>query len=299
MRLLSPFILLLMSLLLLNALDPAAAQVAPILTVAGSSGKTTCSLNILGNSAGDGIKSASLSCTGAGSVEVAVHQQLKKVLVLKGATIAKKGTCQLSASPCLLLLCRSDAEFVKPVITGVKFAANIWGILCFFDGTKVTLRNGQFTSCGLSVLSIIGDKTSALIDQCSFQGNTGDGYGVGIYFDAGTMRVQSSTFTGNAASMASSQIGGAIYLQHGVTTIVDSNFHSNSASYGGAVAAVGDATVSIQGSRFVGNRAGWSGAAIYADGNAQVDILPAAKQGPGMKVAVGVWRCGASMRVSS
>jgi hypothetical protein len=42
---------LLLLVLLLNAFSPAAAAVVPVVKVAGSSGKTTCSLNIQGNSA--------------------------------------------------------------------------------------------------------------------------------------------------------------------------------------------------------------------------------------------------------
>jgi hypothetical protein len=49
---------------------------------------------------GDGIAPASLSCTGAGSVTVAVHQQLQDVLVHKGVKLAEEGNeaCHLDGN---------------------------------------------------------------------------------------------------------------------------------------------------------------------------------------------------------
>jgi predicted outer membrane repeat protein len=121
--------------------------------------------------------------------------------------------------------------------------------------------------------------------HCSVQGNSNDGgQGGTIYFADGTLWVQSSTFKGNAASEGDQQNGGALSDASGAATIIDSTFHSNAAHSGGAVAASGEATISIQGSRFVANKASWSGGAVYAEGSAQIDILPAAKQGPGMWV---------------
>jgi hypothetical protein len=273
---------LLLLILLLNASNPAAAQGASAVEVAGSSGKTTCSLNIQGFSAGDGIKSASLSCTGAGSVTVTVHKQLQQVLMLKGVKIADKGTCQLKpgGDPCLLLLCRSDAVFIEPVITGVKYVGGVWRALCLASSSKVTLRKGRFTSCGMPPIGIVGYETSVLVDQCSVQGNSPESGGAGMYIEDATVRVQSSTFKGNLAGVATKHNGGAISAALAAKlTIVDSTFHSNEAYNGGAVIAIENATVSIQGSQFVGNMANWSGAAVYAESNARVDILPPTKPG--------------------
>mgnify|MGYP001807433552 FL=1 len=271
--------------LLLRASSPAAAQRAPVVKVAGSSGKTTCSLNIQGNSAGDGIKSASLICTGSGTVTVAVHQQLQDVLVHKGVkTVSGEKSCELQGDPCLLLLCGSDAEFIRPVINGVQSVDGIWGVLCFDMGSKITLRKGQFTSCGMPIVGIFDYQASALVDQCTFQGNSGDRHGAGPVFDGATLLVKSSTFKGNVAVVANDNNGGAMYLIHGSTTIVDSIFHSNEATNGGALFLAGSATVSIQGSQFVRNTAGSFGAAIYAWDEAKVDILPVPKQAPGMWV---------------
>jgi hypothetical protein len=289
MRCPSLYAWLLLLVVLLNDSSPAAAQAAPVVKVAGSSGKTTCSLNIQGNSAGDRIKSARMSCTGAGSVTVAVQQQLQDVLVLKGVKTAEKGTCQLKGDPCLLLLCRSDVEFISPVINGIKSMRGVGGVLCFDFGSKITMRKGRFTSNGMPTIGIFGPGTSVLVDECSVEGNrAANGHGGGIKMvDADTLRVQSSTFKANSASVTNSKDGGALYLASGATTIVDSIFQSNQATNGGAIFLIGKPTVSIQGSQFVGNMAGSNGAAISAEGTAQVDILPAATEAPGMYVGTG------------
>jgi predicted outer membrane repeat protein len=277
-------------LLLLNAFSPAAAGV-PVVKVAGSSGKTTCSLAIQGNSAGDGIASASLSCTGAGSITVEVHQQLQDVFVQKGVKLAEEGACQVDGDQCLLNLCDSDAVFNNPIIKEVKPLPDTWGVLCLHSASKVTLRKGRFVSNGIPIIGSFSDDVSVLIDQCTLQGNSDDGgKGGAIYFADGSLRVQWSTFKGNAASEADIENGGAVSLAGGNATIIDSTFYSNAASSGGAVAASGEATISIQGSQFVANRASWSGGALYAEGTAQIDILPAAKQGPGVWLGAGAVR---------
>lgn len=252
--------------------------------VTGSSGKTTCNLNIQGNSAGDGIKSALLSCKGPGTVTVAVHQQLKEVLVLKGVekySAARKFNCALQGDPCLLLLCSSDAEFITPFIHGVKPVRGIFGVLCFDEVSKITLRKGRFTSSGMPNVGIFGYQTSVLVDECTFQGNSAKRHGAGLLMDGGTLRVQSSTFKGNTAVVADNSNGGALWLRSGSTTIFNSTFHSNEANNGGAIFITDRAMVSIQGSQFFCNKAGSNGAAIFAEGTTQVDILPAAMQTPG------------------
>jgi hypothetical protein len=227
-----------------------------------------------------------MRCTGASTVKIVVHEQLQNLLVHKGVVMAEKGTCQLWGPVCLLAICSSDAVLVDPVIVGLTDLPGITLLLCITHGSKVTLRKGTFASCGVTTIGIYNTDTSVLVDQCSVQGNSGDA-GAGIFHDEGTLRVQSSTFKQNKVpSTSSDHAGGAIYVADGTVAIVDSSFHSNEAYNGGAVAAVKRAAVSIQGSRFTANRASWSGGALHAEGNAKFDILPAAKQGPGVWMRV-------------
>lgn len=270
-------------LLALSLLQPATAAV--VQTAGAKSAATTCTLKLQGNGDEDGIKSASLACTG-GTITAQLHQELDNTLgpdtALKGVQRAAEGDCGDINWNCLLTICGSEAVFVNPSITAVSMAdASLAALVCVTGGSRVTFRKGTFASCRTPPLGIYDNDTSVLVDQCSAQGNTGDSAGAAILLDEGTLRVQSSTFKGNAASVSSQRHGGAIYAANGHLAVVDTTFNSNEAYSGGAIAAEGDTRLSIRGSQFTANRAGWSGAALYAAGSAQVDILQAAEQAPG------------------
>jgi predicted outer membrane repeat protein len=85
---------------------------------------------------------------------------------------------------------------------------------------------------------------------------TNDGGGV---FNAGTLKVADSTFSGNTAAGS----GGGLFNK-GIATIVNSTFAGNSASYGGAITNLDGGKLLLSDSTVSGNHATVSGGGISA-----------------------------------
>ena len=137
--------------------------------------------------------------------------------------------------------------------------------LCVFTGNNVRDRGGVIYNMG-----------TVYVTDCSFDRNytTGEvGAGGVIYNYNGTTEISGSTFTFNSAYV----YGGALINVN--TTLLttatlngqDCVFIGNSARYGGAMCTSGEnADTAINCSRFTGNSAGVSGAAIYNNSTEEV-----------------------------
>ena len=150
-----------------------------------------------------------------------------------------------------------------------------------------TLKNGN-PSAGSKggAIQWIGDLE---VDNCTFENNKG----CAMKTSRGTVKISNSTFTGNEAdnsggaiqitenkgctihkctfsnnkTIGETRMGGAVYIDHGETSITECSFTGNSAAYGGAIA-VADATgINISGNTgFSNNTAANWGGAIYVQG---------------------------------
>lgn len=149
-----------------------------------------------------------------------------------------------------------------------------------------TLKNGN-PSAGSKggAIQWVGDLE---VDNCTFENNKG----CAIQASSGEVNISNSTFTGNEADRSGGAIqipqnkgctihnctfsdntvtgnfmGGAIYIDHGETSITKCSFTGNSAAYGGAIA-VADATgINIsENTEFSNNTAVNCGGAIYIQG---------------------------------
>ncbi len=103
-------------------------------------------------------------------------------------------------------------------------------------------------------------------DSC-FEGNISEEDGAAIYLegnngieDVPELTVTETTFEENV----SANRGGAIYTDGSRVYITDSDFLSNSATYGGGFAALGGALVEINGANFQQNGSTKSGGAVYS-----------------------------------
>lgn len=150
-----------------------------------------------------------------------------------------------------------------------------------------TLKNGN-PSAGSKggAIQWIGDLE---VDDCTFENNKG----CAIQASSGEVNISNSIFTGNEAdrsggaiqipqnkgctihnctfsnnkTIGETRMGGAVYIDHGETSITKCSFTGNSAAYGGAIA-VADATgINISGNtEFLNNKAANFGGAIYIQG---------------------------------
>jgi len=274
-----------------QAVAPAVAPAVPVeaQSPGATAGAAVCSLNIQGFGIQAGIKSASLSCTG-GSVKARIHGLFQDIWgpsnsTLKGVTTsgfdAEAAGC-VPNSACLITICgQSNAVFQSPSIEGVICHGDMLQLatfLCISGGSTITIRQGTFSSNDLTPLAIYFAPTSVLVDKCTIQGNNlsrlnvePNSWSGGIFLHNATLRVQSSTLSGN---IASGEFDGAITATAGARlTIIGSRFVSNTARFGGAIFAMDQAHLSIWSSRFESNEASVSGGAIYAM-NAAMEVLP-------------------------
>jgi predicted outer membrane repeat protein len=234
-----------------------------------------------------GIKAFQLSCTG-GTVTAKAHKVLKQFL---GSNLPKQGVtwtedtdCRPVETGCLLTICgQSDVVFANAKITGVKKAPGSSAYaqgdkaLCVSQSSRVTLRNCIFSSSTITPLSTY-NSTSVLLDRCNYTNNnmTEAAVSSGVWLRNGTVVVRSSTFMRNMGrGMETWGTGSTIAVSgDGRVAIVDSTFTGNTAERGGAMYVSDRAHATIYSSRFEANNASTWGGAIYARGQAKIDILP-------------------------
>lgn len=152
------------------------------------------------------------------------------------------------------------------------------------NGTLKNGNPGEHSKGG--AIQWIGDLE---VENCIFENNKG----CAMKTSRGTVKISNSTFTGNEAdnsggaiqitenkgctihkctfsnnkTIGETRMGGAVYIDHGETSITECSFTGNSAAYGGAIA-VADATgINISGNtEFLNNKAANFGGAIYIQG---------------------------------
>lgn len=156
----------------------------------------------------------------------------------------------------------------------------VWGGGIFFRGT-LTLNNCTLTgnTAGQNGGCIYSFSSSLLtLNNCILSGNSttdaGYGDGAGIYNSFGTVKLNNSTLSNNAAAKS----GGGVYSLVGTLTLNNSNLTGNSAARSGGGIYVYDhstsysGTVTLDNSTLTGNSAPYGGGGIYIDSPS--DISP-------------------------
>lgn len=143
-----------------------------------------------------------------------------------------------------------------------------------FSNNTSKFNGGDIAVLGNANMHVIG---------ATFSGGVATESGGSIYTES-NITLEECTITGAKVTKNS---GGAIYVDRGAASIVNSKLYANEAYAGGAVAASKTAVVSIQGSHFANNMAEGSGGAVHAELNVQLYILPSAKLAPGMSAGCG------------
>ncbi len=120
---------------------------------------------------------------------------------------------------------------------------------------KTVIADNRADNGGGLYAQATGAKSVVLIDGCTISNNIALGdNGGGLQLrsvDNAKLIVKNSLVTGNAAQTA----GGGLYAASGHLVVSKSTFSNNSADRGGAVAADKASTVTLSGSRFLGNEA--------------------------------------------
>jgi hypothetical protein len=145
---------------------------------------------------------------------------------------------------------------------------------CGFDHNAARDGGGAIYGAAGSSVTITG----AIFDSNVAAGGMGGGFGGGAIRLAGdaAATITDATFAGNSVGTGFSMNGGAILAANGALSLADSTFTNNTASWGGALAVSGVATLTIVRSTFSGNHvAGDSsavglGGAVYLGGGTTV-----------------------------
>ena len=141
---------------------------------------------------------------------------------------------------------------------------------------KTTIADNTALTRG-GLYAVVSDpKSVILIDTCIISSNTAtNGRGGGLQLDGpddGKIIVKNSLISGNSATTS----GGGIYLDDGNLLITKTTFSNNTASRGGALGSDVAKSLTISGSRFIGNRASGGadagGGALYLEGATVVKI---------------------------
>lgn len=110
------------------------------------------------------------------------------------------------------------------------------------------------------------------VNGSTFSDNTVFNRGGAIY-NLGSLSIDGSTFTGNAATTSGS-FGGAVGTYNGATAqISGSTFHGNTAEYGGGVFGWQNTVLTVVNSAFSGNSAGSWGGGLFSYGNAALTVV--------------------------
>lgn len=161
--------------------------------------------------------------------------------VLEGFTITEDGANE----PALLI------EFSGPTIRGCRFVAN--GSTSLYNGAAI-----QATA------------STAVIEQCDFDGNESDAHGGAVYLEASGGSFTDCRFTGNDAH----NYGGAVYITNfSNTTFTNCTLEANTATRGGAVYMVSNSTPVMDGCEFIDNTADGHGGALFLAPNIQPTLV--------------------------
>lgn len=158
--------------------------------------------------------------------------------------------------------------------------------------SKLIVKNGTLKNGNPSAGSNGGAiqwKGDLEVDNCTFENNKG----CAIQASSGEVNISNSIFTGNEAdrsggaiqipqnkgctihnctfsnnkTIGETRMGGAVYIDHGETSITKCSFTGNSAAYGGAIAVAYATGINISGNtEFLNNTAANWGGAIYIQG---------------------------------
>jgi hypothetical protein len=141
-------------------------------------------------------------------------------------------------------------SIIGPVGGGITISgAAATGTIIFVAETNLTLKNLTLAD-GTDLFggAIIDEAAHLAVQNCTFVGNTaigpersGGGAGGAIFLDGGTATIINSTFANNSApsgsfnGMPQTGIGGAIFSDNDTLTITNSTFSGNSAGLGAAI----------------------------------------------------------------
>jgi hypothetical protein len=154
-----------------------------------------------------------------------------------------------------------DAIATTPGGGTVDFQTGLSGTITLTTGELAISKNLAIEGPGADVITVSGNKASRVFNLANFtvaisgltiaDGQSPNGRNGGGIYNAGTLTITASTFSGNPAEYN----GGGIYNENGTLTITASTFSSNSAKYGygGGIDNIG--TLTITASTFSGNSA--------------------------------------------
>ncbi len=185
-------------------------------------------------------------------------------------------------------------------INGGEFVGNTTtsgsGAGIYASGGKLTIKDATFRNnkvsgawAGGAILSI--DTNSLNVNNSTFEGNSGNGYGGAIAVWAASAILQNSTFTGNSSSQ-----GGAIALvEKSAMTAQNLTIRENSANSSGGIGVYAGGSLSLVGSEISNNSAtnGSGGGVAFASaeplfmGNVRVVNNSATVQGGGIQLVGG------------
>ncbi|GHU72922.1 hypothetical protein FACS189450_11670 [Spirochaetia bacterium] len=131
------------------------------------------------------------------------------------------------------------------------------------EGNGVTLKPGASWSGSSSILYVFNSVT-VNISRVHFKDGRATNSGAAVYFESGTLNLESCIFSGNEETNFSG--GGAIYNDYGDLTVKGSTFYGNSTSgNGGAIMNFG--TLTLTGNVFYGNTADYDYPVVADYGN--------------------------------
>jgi uncharacterized delta-60 repeat protein/CSLREA domain-containing protein len=132
---------------------------------------------------------------------------------------------------------------------------------------NLTLQNGHsadpcMSDVAQSCAGAIYNNGNLSVVNVTLQGNTAD-MGGAIYIESGTTSIENSTFTGNSAA----RLGGGILNWIGILDVVNSTFQGNSAAWDGGAIYNDISNVILKNNTFSNNSATWGGAVYNSAGN--------------------------------
>ena len=141
------------------------------------------------------------------------------------------------------------------------------GIGNISGGGTVTLAECVFTAnTATDGGGMCVDKSTAILSNCTFDGNTAEQYGGGMYIEGSTPTLTGCTFTSNSATSNSdgfSSYGGGIYSIDGGLSLIDCTFTSNTGERGAGVYARDmEQPTTFSDCRFIGNQSSNDGGGV-------------------------------------
>lgn len=179
--------------------------------------RTLCKLELEGYGAAQGIRHASLACTG-GSITASVHPRLLAAFSrsFSGVVWSGRGSCGALQRMCALTVCGdTNATFVNASVIGVNVSSTVSNLLCVADSSYVLFQHGSFVSNTAPVISAVNSTVRLHFLSSLFKNNTTpwkENFGGALRAEAGWVLVQTSRFYGNRASSKTKSAAGAIFV---------------------------------------------------------------------------------------